>query len=320
MRIIFMGASDLGWECCRVLFEIGQNLVGIFSIPREFRISWSPTPVTNVRYKSFQDLAEAHCVPLINVTAKLSDPSYKEIIRKLEPDIFIVIGWYYMIPRSIRELAPLGAVGVHASLLPKYRGGAPLVWAIINGETQSGVSLFCFDDGVDTGDVIGQKSFSIEFKETIAEVIQKTTQSSVQLVREFIPLVAGGHMPRMPQDHQSATLVPQRKPEDGWIDWRSKSSLQVYNWVRAQSRPYPGAWTSVGNEEVKVWSVILSDNSQKVGVPGSVTVDPQVGLGVRCADGRIVTVREIGLTDGTTMSGLEFAVIRHLSPGTVLGR
>ena len=196
MLIIFMGASDLGWECCRVLFEMEQDVIGIFSIPKEFWISWSPTPVTNVRHKSFQDIADARRVPLINVTSKMSDPTYEEIIAKLKPDIFMVIGWYYMVPRSIRALAPRGAVGIHASLLPKYRGGAPLGWTIIRGETQTGVTLFYFDNGIDDGDIIGQKRFSIGFDETIADVIQKASQASVQLLRECVPLLASGNAPR----------------------------------------------------------------------------------------------------------------------------
>jgi methionyl-tRNA formyltransferase len=159
MKIVFMGASELGWECCRRLLEIEQEVVGIFSIPEEFRISWSSEPVRNVRYKSFEDLAKHHSIPLVYVTQKMSSPEYLEALQRLRPDILIVIGWYYLLPRSVRELAPKGAVGIHASLLPKYRGGAPLVWAMINGETEAGVSLFYLNDGVDDGDLIGQSRF-----------------------------------------------------------------------------------------------------------------------------------------------------------------
>jgi methionyl-tRNA formyltransferase len=164
MRIIFMGASEIGWECCKLLFEQGKNIVGIFSIRKEFIISWSKSPVTNVRFRNFEDLSQQYHSPIIYVTHKLTDPYYQRILIDLKPDILIVIGWYYMIPRSIRYIATYGAIGIHASILPKYRGGAPLVWAIINGETKTGVTLFYLEDGVDDGDIIAQGSLRYYFR------------------------------------------------------------------------------------------------------------------------------------------------------------
>lgn len=323
MRIVFMGASDLGWECCRTLFEMEQEIVGIFSIPKEFRISWAVKPIKNVRFKSFEDLAQEHNVPLIYVTKKMSDPEYQEALRRLQPDILIVIGWYYMVPRALRELAPLGAVGVHASLLPKYRGGAPLVWAIINGETQTGVSFFHFADGVDDGDLIGQASFDIAFEDDISDIVLKASTASVQLVCDYVPLLGASKALRIPQDHSLATVMPQRKPEDGLIGWHSKSGLQVYNWIRAQTRPYPGAFTYLGQEKVTIWKARVSDVScEGSAIPGTIVVNVPGApgtFGVCCADGQILRVHEVGLVDGTVMSGAEFVATRAISAGTVFG-
>jgi methionyl-tRNA formyltransferase len=300
-----------------------QEIVGIFSIPKEFRISWAVKPIKNVRFKSFEDLAQEHDVPLIYVTRKMSDPVYQEALRRLQPDILIVIGWYYMVPRALRELAPLGAVGVHASLLPKYRGGAPLVWAIINGETQTGVSFFHFADGVDDGDLIGQANFDIAFEDDISDVVFKASTASVQLVCDYVPLLGAGKAPRIPQDHSLATVMPQRKPEDGLIVWHSKSGLQVYNWIRAQTRPYPGAFTYLGQEKVTIWKARVSDVScEDNAIPGTIVVNVPGApgtFGVCCADGRILRVHEVGLVDGAVMSGAEFVATRAISTGTVLG-
>ena len=227
MRIVFMGASDLGWHCCRALLEMGQDVVGIYSIPREFRISWSVTPVTNVRYRSFEDLASKYDIPLTYLTGKLNTPEHRDALAKFRPDVLLAIGWYYMLPRPVRDLAPLGAVGVHASLLPKYRGGAPLVWAMINGEPKTGVSLFHLADGVDNGDLIGQESFDIGVEDDIAGIIEKATEASVTLVRNYIPLLGSGHAPRQAQAESLATTVPQRRPDDGVIDWSTRSAWQV---------------------------------------------------------------------------------------------
>jgi methionyl-tRNA formyltransferase len=308
MRIVFMGATELGWNCCRTLLEIGQEVVGIFSIPQQFKISWSPTPVTNVQYRSFADLAEAHSIPLIYVTRKMAE--YHEDLRELRPDMIIVVGWYYMLPRSLRELAPLGAAGLHASLLPKYRGGAPLVWATINGETRTGVSFFYFADGVDDGDIIGQESFEIALKDDIAALVQKASRASVDLISQYVPSLANGNAPRIKQDHAQATVVPQRKPEDGLINWPTLSARQAYDWVRAQTRPYPGAFTFSGQEKVTIWKADLSLQNHVRDLPaGSIVVDEPEGFGVCCADGRVLLVREIGLAGGEIMTGPEFQAL-----------
>lgn len=324
MRIVFMGASDLGWKCCRALLDMGQDIAGIFSIPREFRISWSVTPVTNVRYRSFQDLATEHGIPLTYVTNKLNTPEHRNALLQLRPDVLLAVGWYYMIPRPIRDLARLGAVGVHASLLPQYRGGAPLVWAMINGESTAGVSLFHLADGVDDGDVIGQERFEIGIEDDISAVIDRATEASVTLMRKYVPLLASGRSPRLVQPESLATRVPQRRPEDGVIDWHSQSAWQVYNWVRAQTRPYPGAFTYLAAETIRVWRVSLCSRPiAKPTPPGSLLVGlPGVpdACAVSCADGRHVLLQEVSLDDGTVLTGAELVRVRKLRSGDMFAQ
>jgi methionyl-tRNA formyltransferase len=257
MRIVFFGASDLGFQCCERLLEIGQDVVAIVTMPREFAISYSPArPVTNVLHRDFHLLGAERGVPVIQAADGMKGIS--EQVAPLRPDLLVVVGWYYLIPKSLRALAPLGCVGVHASLLPKYRGGAPLVWAMINGEREAGVSLFYLEDGVDDGDIIAQSSFPIEEQDSIREVLAKATAESVVLVGEMIPRLADGSAPRSPQDHSQATRVPQRSPEDGAIDW-SWSATRLRDFIRAQTRPYPGAFTIIGGKRVTIWSADVVD-------------------------------------------------------------
>ena len=319
MRIVFMGATELGWNCCRALLEVGQKGVGLFSIPQQFRISWSPVPVTNVQYKSFEDLAATHNVPLVYVTGKMTDSEYAEALRDMRPDIILVVGWYYILPRSLRELAPLGAAGVHASLLPKYRGGAPLVWAIINGETETGVTFFHFADGVDDGDIIGQAKFEINFEEDIANMIEKAACASASLLSQYVPMLAKGTAPRIPQDHSHATFVPQRKPDDGIIQWRQLSAGRAYDWVRAQTRPYPGAFTFFGEEKVTIWKSTLSAAAAVKDLsPGTIICDRPDSFSVACADGRSLEIKEVGLIENPQMSAPEFATAFGLQTGMTL--
>lgn len=252
MRIVFFGATQLGYRCCEALLEMGQQVVGLFTIPREFPISYSPTaPVSNVQFRDFHALGAQHDIPVISVSGKMG--SYHDQLAALHPDLLVVVGWYYMIPASLRALAPLGCVGIHGSLLPKYRGGAPLVWALIEGEQEAGMSLFHFTDGVDDGDIVGQERFPIAPRDTIADLLIKGEAAAEQLIRECIPQMATGTAPRVPQDHAAATTWPQRRPDDGRIDWQWDAA-RIDRFIRAQTHPYPGAFTDIDGKRVRIWS------------------------------------------------------------------
>ncbi len=257
MRTIFFGATDLGYRCCQRLLESGLEIVGVFSIPREFRISYSKTPVRNVTYRDFEELAKRHQIPFFQVEGKMSAPCHQRVVERLRPDFGLAIGWYHLIPAKLRALFPKGVAGLHASLLPRYRGGAPLVWAIINGETESGVTLFYLSDGVDDGDIVAQKRFPIGADDTIREVYEKATRASMEVVTESVPLIASGQAPRRVQDERRATRFPQRSPDDGLIDW-SWDAQTIRNFIRAQTKPYPGAFTFIGGKKVVIWDATIS--------------------------------------------------------------
>lgn len=256
MRIVFFGASDLGYKCCELLLKNNQNVVGIFTIPQKFKISYSKDkPVNNVLFRDFHQLGKLYDIPVIDVEGKMKD--YYEQLRELKPDFLLVIGWYYMIPKSLRDLAPKGCAGIHASLLPKYRGGAPLVWAMINGETQTGISFFYFSDGVDDGDLIAQIKFPIKDSDTIKDLLAKTESASLEIVEKFVPMIANNTAPKYAQEGEP-TYMPQRKPEDGLIDW-SWDKDQIKRFIRAQTKPYPGAFTIIEGKKVTIWDANIID-------------------------------------------------------------
>jgi methionyl-tRNA formyltransferase len=165
--------------------------------------------------------------------------AYLELLEELKPDIILVMGWYYMVPEKIRNSAKYGAWGIHASMLPKYAGGAPLVWAIINGEDSTGVTLFKLDNGVDDGDIIIQKEIPIKFEETINDVYEKVIIVSKEILLNAINSI--DTIIPIAQDKSIIEVFPQRSPDDGEIDF-SKPSKIIYNFIRAQSAPYPGAF------------------------------------------------------------------------------
>jgi len=200
----------------------------------------------------------------------------------------------------------LGAAGLHASLLPKYRGGAPLVWATINGEAETGVTFFHFADGVDDGDIIGQARFAIDPEDDISSLLAKASNASIGLLSEYVPLLGAGTAPRKVQDHTQATSVPQRKPQDGQINWHQLPARQAFDWVRAQTHPYPGAFTFLGEEKVTIWRARLPQEPKTHScAPGEIVPDSGESPGVCCADRRVLLIDEVSLSDGSTLTGVE---------------
>ncbi|MCA6596329.1 MAG: methionyl-tRNA formyltransferase [Pseudanabaena sp. M046S1SP1A06QC] len=261
LKIFFMGTTKLSYICVQKLISLGYELVGCASVPEIFQISYSPEGVKNINFFDFEGLAKELNIPCVAYN-KENKLEFEILVRNLSPDLILVAGWYYHISNSIRRIPSKGVIALHASLLPKYRGGAPLVWAIINGEKETGVSLFYMDNGVDTGDIIGQSTFPIEDNDTIKDLLLKVEKSSENLLEHFLPLIEFGLAPSISQDNNKATVYPQRSPKDGLIDW-SKSTEQIRNFIRAQTRPYPGAYTMINDKKVIIWDADIIDN-QKV--------------------------------------------------------
>ncbi len=205
-------------------------------------------------------------------------------VRSLEPQLFVVVGWYHMVPKVLRDIAP--AVGLHASLLPDYSGGAPLVWAIINGESKTGITLFKMDEGVDSGPIVGQVEESILPTDTIASLYARIEVRGLQLLEQHLPALAAGTAVLRVQDENARRIFPQRSPADGWIDWNQDATV-IDRFIRAQTRPYPGAFTSLADgRRLTIWSALpVSDNDSSA--PSSVK---QVGdsFRVQCAQGSLL--------------------------------
>lgn len=257
MKIVFFGATELGYKCCRHIIEKNlSEITAILTLPEIFTISYSKTPVKNVTYADFHSFERQYQIPVIEVKDNMK--SYQEKIKQFNPDFLLVIGWYYMIPKGIRELSPKGCTGFHSSLLPKYRGGAPLVWAIINGEKETGVTFFYMDEGIDSGDIIAQKKFPIEDNDTIKNAIDKSYNCIIEILDEYLPKIEAGNAQRIKQDESQATFVPQRKPEDGEIDW-SWNAKRIRNFIRAQTKPYPGAFTIINGKKLTIWEAEITE-------------------------------------------------------------
>ncbi len=263
MKVLFIGGTKRGYLTLRALVESGAQVSGIVSLQQdEHEVERYEQPI--------QTLAMSHGIPHYQ-TKTLKDRDYAALIsEQIRPDVAFVVGCRILLPKSIYAIPRLGTLAVHDSLLPDYRGFAPLNWAVINGETQTGVTLFYLDERMDGGDIGGQKTVQIGAAETAAEVYERICASTVDLVLEAHGELSAGRITRLPQDYDAGSFTCSRTPDDGVIDWNGLTH-DIYNRVRALTYPYPGAFTFYRGERLIVWAAQPGDNTKYVGrIPGRV--------------------------------------------------
>ena len=223
-----------------------------------------------------------------------------------------VVSWRYMIPSAVYHRASLGTFVFHDSLLPKYRGFAPTVWAIINGEDHTGVTLFEIAEGVDEGLIVAQHRVEIGQQDSIATVMENVTEAYLHLLELHLPSLLEQSAPRIVQDHLQATYTVKRMPQDNRIDWRAPTR-QTYDLIRAVTKPYPGAFTYLADRLVRVWSAdYVPDEKQYAGIiPGRVAeVRAGIGTVVLTGDGSLL-LRKVQVDDGEVACAAD--VLNHLS-------
>jgi methionyl-tRNA formyltransferase len=181
--------------------------------------------VVNVLYADVESYCQRHDIPCAVIQLGMKDEALYIKVSAWQPVAFLVADWYHTIPQRWRDLAP--AYGLHVSLLPDYSGGAPLVWAMINDEKKTGITFFQFDDGVDSGPVLGQVETEIHDDDTIATLYTRIEELRLALITEHMPVLAVGTAVLTPQDESKRYILPQRGPKDGLIDWRAKRCYSV---------------------------------------------------------------------------------------------
>jgi methionyl-tRNA formyltransferase len=217
------------------------------------------------------------------------------LVRRLAPDAIFVLGFSQLVPKEILNLPPKGVIGCHSTLLPTGRGRHPLIWALVKGLEESGTTFLYLDDGVDSGDILMQKRFTIRVEDDARSVYEKDKACAAAIIRETLPLLERGTAPRTPQDHSRATYWPKRTYRDGIIDW-SRPAMETYNLIRALTRPYPGASTYSASRELKVWKAkshtLTEPSTAEVGGPA-----PEPGTVLWADAGRlVVATRDVPLT------------------------
>ena len=252
MRTLFIGGTKRGYQTLQALVDEGHCICGIISLVQDSHES--------ERFEEpMRQLANDHGIPLVE-TRWMKDRDYTAILREdMKPDIALVVGCRIMIPEYIYTLPPLGTLAVHDSLLPEYRGFAPLNWAIINDEKETGVTLFYLNHLMDGGDIVGQQRITIEPYETAPELYIKVCRSTVELVLECWPQLADGTASRTTQACSAGSIGCSRTPTNGMIDW-NRTTREIFNLIRSLSHPYPGAFTFRKGEKIVVRKVLPLEN------------------------------------------------------------
>ena len=296
-RVVFIGSSRFGLRCLDAIRCAGSvQISGILTTPKRFSISYAPKGVSLSTYADFQSYAKTYNLPCHCMAGPMTSPEVFDFIGDRAPDCMIVAGWYHLLPNAILDIAP--AYGLHASLLPDYSGGAPLVWAMINGEVKTGITLFQMKSGVDNGPVVGSFSTEIKHLDTIATLYDRIEDLGIALLDKHLPSLADGTVVTSIQDESDRRIYPQRTPDDGEIDWTS-SPEELYNFIRAQTRPYPGAYTHYRGEKVTVWSSELIGVSTEVDFePGTVWRDSDDVVLVCCGSQKCLKLVSIEFRGG----------------------
>jgi len=281
-NLVVLCATARGLSCLQKVFELRPHdsiWVGTFPESAE-----EPPFVDDIRQASLGRQAETHLIVSRRVDGKMWAPVWEE--QKL--DLMIVISWRYLIPRSVYEIPVHGTYVFHDSLLPTYRGFAPSVWALINGEKRAGASLLAIGEGVDEGPLVAQKVVGIADHDTIATLMPRVTQCYLDMITSHLNLLLEDKVELTEQDHSIATYTCKRLPSDNCLHWGSTSTAKLYNLIRASTHPYPGAHcTLVGSDgsqrSLKVWKATLVDTPKPYA--GSIA-----GRIVQCTKGGPVTV------------------------------
>jgi methionyl-tRNA formyltransferase len=236
--------------------------------------------------------------------AKLKDPAVVEFLSRYRSDAMVVVAYGHILPKWLIDLPRLGCINLHASLLPKYRGAAPIQWSLIRGEAVTGVTTMRIDVGLDTGDTLLKREVAIEEDDTAETLGARLSQLGADLMTETLRRLERGDLPAQPQDHSQATLAPILKKEDGRIDW-GLSAVDIWNRIRGL-RPWPGAYTNFRGKNLHVWSAARPVADETIMLEPGTLVAERARLRIVCGQGTLLEPKEIQLEGRKRLASRDF--------------
>jgi methionyl-tRNA formyltransferase len=312
MRIIFMGTPDFAVPSLQALVRAGHTAALVITQPdrpqgRGRRLQ--PPPVKKAAQVLDLPVWQPH---------GLKDPEVVARLRESDPEVIVVAAYGKILPGAVLQLPPRGCINVHASLLPRYRGAAPIHWAVIDGAGETGITTMYMNEGLDTGDMILQRSIKIGSDDTVGAVHDRLAQLGADLLVETLALVERGEAPREPQEDHKSSYAPPLTRADELVNW-NKPAPDIYNQIRGLN-PWPGARTFWDGQVLKIWGARVSGEQAPPGsAPGLVLkVDYEKGILVAAGDATL-WLTEVQLQGGRRLTAGDFLRGRSIQPGSLLG-
>ncbi|KYO66750.1 methionyl-tRNA formyltransferase [Thermovenabulum gondwanense] len=309
MKIIFMGTPQFAVPSLNVLLENNYDVMAVVTQPDKpkGRKQILTPPEVKVQALKFN-------IPVLQ-PQKVKQPDIVKKLEELKPDLIVVVAFGQILPQSILKIPAIGCINVHASLLPKYRGAAPIQWAIINGERETGVTIMWMDEGMDTGDIFLQEKIVIEDNWTSEDLSIRLSNLGADLLLKSLKEIERGNLLRIPQEDKKATYAPILKKEHGLIHWY-KSAKDIYNLIRG-TYPWPGAYTFFKGQEIKIWKAqYRKDQSEN---PGRIIkILKNEGILVGTGDGTLL-ITELQETGRKRMKAWDYVIGHPISEGDEFG-
>ncbi len=305
MKAIVLAYHNMGCVGLEALLRHGIEVQSVFTHKDD--------PKEKIWFRSVAELAAARAIS-VYAPDDINHPLWLDKIRKLKPDIIFSFYYRQMVKADLLSIPALGSLNLHGSLLPQYRGRCPVNWVLVNGEKETGITLHYMTPKPDDGDIVAQARVPIAATDTALSLFGKMEQAAATLLDNALPQLIAGKSQRQPQDHSRATYFGGRKPADGEIDW-GKNASEIYNLVRAVTRPYPGAFSRLGDRKLILWSGVVAERRAKAS-PGTVlSTEP---LLIACGKGAL-RLEQVQPEDDVTMTGVQAAEAMGLVKGMRLG-
>ena len=307
MKILFMGTPDFADACFKALVDNKFNVTAVFTKPDK--------PVGRAQKVVFSQVKQSainYNIPVYQPT-NLKDDSCKKALEEINPDLIVVVAYGKILPKYILDYPKYKCINIHGSLLPKYRGAAPIQWSVLNGEKQTGVTAMYMDEGMDTGDIILQNKIKIGENETSSELFDRMKVLAADTLIETLNLVKNNKVKSQKQDQTLATYAPMLSKDISKIDF-NKSALQVHNKIRGLNS-WPSAYTIFKGKKLKIHLSSLSSlKAEKAGLV--ISLNPFV---VGCGDNNSIEIKEVQLEGKKKMSASDFIRGSHLKINDTLG-
>ena len=310
MRIVFMGTPEFAVPSLQALIDAGYEVVGVVTQPDRpvgRKKTLTPPPV--------KVLALEHNIPVLQFE-RIRRPEGREALEALKPDLFVTAAFGQILSQKVLDIPQLGTVNVHASLLPEYRGSAPINWCIVLGEKKAGVTTMMTDIGIDTGDMLLRDEVEIGENETAEELTERLAKLGAGTLIRTLKALEDGTLVRTPQDQEKSSYQPMLTREMGEMDW-NKSAQQLHDLVRGLY-PWPGAYTTMEGGVLKVWVSRVADMTADA-VPGTIVkASAKEGLFVACGQG-VLQIVEMQAPGSKRMNARDYLRGKPMQEGTVLG-